>query len=314
MTKFCTSCGGVLKEPYKFCPQCGAQIRIDENDVGDQNKKEFIGKEGEIKVVVCDNCGDENLPDSKICRGCGVLLNRNAILKVVPGKEASFPERISKKSVNPSELKKKDKKKKIKPAPKQEIKNNSKEIDSKKIYLIALVITIFVLVILFTSGVFDSDVTDSSGINTGNNQPTGSGIDLNSLQKINDLEARVNANPDDLALVLELAHLKNDSGFYENAITLYQRYLDKKPENADARIDMGVCYFNIGNYDTAISEMKKALEYQPKHQIGHLNLGVVNLRAGNIDEAKSWFKKTIELGPDTEIGKKAKELLNSHNL
>ena len=60
--------------------------------------------------------------------------------------------------------------------------------------------------------------------------------------------------------------------------------------------------------------MKKALEYKPNHQIGHLNLGVVNLTAGNVDVAKEWFQKAIELGPETEVGKKAKDLLNSHNL
>ena len=94
----------------------------------------------------------------------------------------------------------------------------------------------------------------------------------------------------------------------------YELYLKSNPNIPDVLVDLGVCYYNIGNYTTAISEMKRALEFQPNHQIGHLNLGVVNLTAGNIDEAKSWFLKAIELGPNNNIGKRAKDLLNTHNL
>ena len=77
---------------------------------------------------------------------------------------------------------------------------------------------------------------------------------------------------------------------------------------------MGVCMYNLSDFDNAIIQMKKALEYEPNHQIGHLNLGVVNLTLGNSEKAKEWFQKAYDLGPETDIGKRAKELLNSHNL
>ncbi|MFC2103065.1 tetratricopeptide repeat protein [Bacteroidota bacterium] len=308
MAKHCTNCGEELKESYKFCPGCGEVIKPDEIDVNEN------GEKGKIEIIVCDNCGTENLSDDNICKQCGVPLKEKVIKKVVSEKETSFQTKYAANKLDPASSKKKQSKKKRKPAPTKEINSHSKEIDSKKIYLIASVIAIFVVIVLLSTGVFDSNVPVDRNPNSGGDQSTGSGIDLNSLQRINDLETRLNSNPDDLNLLLELAHLKNDSGFYENAITLYQRYLDKKPDNSDARIDMGVCYYNIGNYETAIFEMKKALEYQPKHQIGHLNLGIVNLTAGNVDEAKSWFQKALELGPDTDVGKKAQELLNSHSL
>jgi len=315
MAKYCTACGVELDEVYKFCPECGAGINQNENDENKRGEHEKLNRRmGEKDVIICDNCGDENPNGIKNCSGCGAVLRGKVIKKTTSEHNLhTQPKKEIKREIR-STSKKKTKKKQQNPKSENVNNSGSRQFDAKKIYLIAAVIIIFVIVVLFSSGVFESDETVSLSSNTGNEQSIGSGIDLNSLQQINELEAKVNANPDDFKLLLELAHLKNDSGFYENAITLYQRYLDKNPADADARIDMGVCFFNIGNYETAINEMKKALEYQPNHQIGHLNLGIVNLTAGNVEEAKSWFKKTIELGPDSEIGKKAKELLNSHSL
>src|SRR5690606_25246217 len=108
-------------------------------------------------------------------------------------------------------------------------------------------------------------------------QNSSSGIDLSAMNEINALEEKVKANPDDLQSLLHLAHLKNDAGLYDAAIISYKNYLDKNPSDADARVDMGVCYYNLKDYNSAITEMKKALEYKPDHQIAHLNLGIVNL-------------------------------------
>mgnify|MGYP003514677669 FL=1 len=112
--------------------------------------------------------------------------------------------------------------------------------------------------------------------------------------------------------MLELAHLQNDSRMYEKAIINYKLYLQTKPEDADARIDMGVCYYNLKDYDNAINEMTNALKYEPNHQIGHLNLGIVNLSAGNLEKSKEWLLKAISLDPTSEVGKRAQELLQSH--
>jgi TolA-binding protein len=315
MQKFCTGCGTIINDKYKFCPECGTEIIKTEQEKNfsiEQTHLENSLSKPTKKVIICDNCGDENDLDANICNGCGAKLTSKN-LKTVSTKDRSQTSKsnieIPKKK--PDISKSKNYKRKRKTNVNKAI-SHEKEFDSKKLYLIASVIGIFALVILFSSGVFDSDITTVS--NKTVDQSNGSGIDLTSIQRINELEAKLNANPDDTATLLELAHLQNDSGFYNKAIPLYERYLNKFPSDANVRIDMGVCYYNLGNYEKAIKVMKKALEYDPKHQIGHLNLGIVNLTAGNVAEAEKWFKKTIELGPDTDAGKRAKELLNSHNL
>ena len=316
MANFCAECGSNLSENFKFCPECGATIIS-------SNSNDAIGTEQTnlsdpkykktVEITICENCGDENPSDNEVCDGCGIKLEGTIVQKTVEFKKPLTERLETPQPQKSAEHQKDKKKKKTKPNKKAELQKEKKKFDTKKIYLIIAVISIFILIILFSSGVFDSSLT-TVNTNVNPNQSSGSGIDLGSLQNINNLEAKLSANPDDTKTLLELAHLNNDSGFYEKAIPLYQSYLEKFPENADARIDMGVCMYNIGEYDNAIREMKKALEYEPKHQIGHLNLGVVNLTAGNVDVAKGWFQKAVDLGPDTDVGKRAKELLNSHNL
>ena len=317
MANFCAECGSIANENFKFCPECGAKIITSiQNDTieREQTTNSNPTHKKTVDVIICENCGDENPSDNEICDGCGSKLEGTVIQKTVEVKKPVTERVETTQPQKPAELQKfkKKKKRKTKPTKKAEPHKEEKEFDTKKIYLIVTVISIFMVIILFSSGVFDASV-NTVNTNLTPNQSTGSRIDLGSLQKINNLEAKLNANPNDTETLLELAHLKNDSGFYDRAIPLYQRYLEKFPEDADARIDMAVCMYNLGAYDNAIREMKKAIEYEPKHQIGYLNLGVVNLTAGSIAVAKEWFQKAITLGPDTDVGKRAKELLNSHN-
>ena len=313
MSNFCTQCGSEINENFRFCPNCGAEVHslTQNNNI---EKKQSTGEthpsNDESQVIVCDNCGEENPLTETTCVSCGARLKKTGdyIERKSTKLKAKRPE------IN--QLIKPSHKTKSKPVNKRTNSQNEvktgKEIDSKKIILIAALLAILAFVILLTSGAFESQPSVTSNNNTGNNQDNGSGIDLNNIQQINELEAKLKANPDDKETLLKLAHLQNDSGFYEKAIPLYQKYLAQVPADADARIDMGVCYYNIHDYDSAIKEIKTALKYKPDHQIGNLNLGIVNLAAGNMDEAMKWLQKAVDLGPETEIGKRAKELLNSH--
>ncbi len=185
-----------------------------------------------------------------------------------------------------------------------------KVLDNKKILIISSAIVVVFIFALVASGVFDSGVNEN--VSQISDQTSNSSVNLANLEEITQLENKINANPDDLESTLHLGHLQQDAGLSEKAIINYKKYLTKFPENADARVDMAICYYNLGDYTTAISEMETAIKYQPKHQIAYLNLGIVNLAAKNIEASKAWFKKTAELDPNTEAGKRAQELLSSH--
>jgi ribosomal protein L40E len=290
MVKFCPACGSKLGNEFKYCPSCGYNLQ----NIGTPQ----VSSE-KINIIECKNCGTENPYDAGVCEGCGIKLNG----------ESRTVTKIS-STINVQQKKSfKDQKSKKKEQPQQPV-NTFKEIDSKKIYGILGAVLIVGFIILQAAGVFDKPVSSVS--NTNLNQSQNSGVDLSSLQRINELEEILKANPNDNKSLLELAHLRNDSRMFDKAIENYQLYLTHVPEDADARIDMGVCYYNLGRYDEAIAAMTKALEYNPNHQIGHLNLGIVNLSAGNVAKSKEWLLKAVSLGPETDAGKRAQELLTSH--
>jgi len=318
MLKFCTECGSKLANGYKFCPDCGAKIipsvdnnlsRLKQSNQNNQTSKAVS------QIIICDNCGEENSIDNVICDGCGIKLKGTISKKIIPPVKDDDTEHHTKHSGKTSKQQNiKNKKHKKETHKKTGSIKEEKQLDSKIIFIISAAIGGILIIVLISFGALDSSGTVVPGNNTGSNQSTGSGIDLSNIGLINDLEKQLQADPGNKEILIQLANLKNDSGFNEQAIPLYRRYLEIVPEDPDARIDMGVCMYNVGDFENAIKEMKKALEYKPDHQIGHLNLGVVNLTFGNVDEARTWFELAVKLGPTTEVGKRAKELLNSHKL
>lgn len=273
---YCSECGYKIEGDFKFCPNCGNQIKTSADTVKEK-----------IEVMICKNCGVENSPESENCFSCGVPLKGS-------NKKLSSSVKTKKKT----DIKK------------DQVQKDEKVLDNKKILSIsALVVIVFVLALVLT-GVFDSGT--ETHVTQLNNQSTGSEVSLDKLDEIAELENKIKANPDDMESTLHLAHLSQDSGLLEKAIINYKKYLKKNPENADARVDMGICYYNLGDYTSAINEMETAIKYEPKHQIAHLNLGIVNLTAQNLQESKEWFRKAVEINPESEAGKRAQELLNSH--
>ena len=294
---YCPNCGDELKGEFNFCPSCGFNLQ----NIGEIKHSPGVSST-ETEVVICDNCGGENPLGTEVCESCGIKLSSEAakiIKKEIPAKSYPEKKRSQLKVVKEKTLKEEKATAKV-----------VKEIDSKRILGIAAAVIGGGFLILFAAGVFDKPV--SSNVSTNVTQDQSSGVDLSALQRINELEEKVKNNPGNKESLLELAHLRNDSGMFDKAIGDYQKYLEFVPDDADARVDMGVCYYSLRRYDEAIKEMTKALEYKPDHQIAHLNLGIVNLAASNVEKSKEWLRKAVDLNPNSEIGKRAQELLNSH--
>jgi Flp pilus assembly protein TadD, contains TPR repeats len=131
--------------------------------------------------------------------------------------------------------------------------------------------------------------------------------------EIQALEKDVTSHPNDMVLTLQLANSLHDGLFYERAIPYYKMFLAKNPSDANARVDLGICYKELGNFSEAKKEMKEALKYVPKHLHANFNLGIVCLSEGNLHEANEWFRKTVALDPTSEVGKRAQQLLTQHN-
>jgi len=290
---YCPECGFKLDGNYNFCPNCGSKITQELND-------QVETPERLTEIIICKNCGEENPVENVNCFSCGISL-KNSSAKRQNKNEQRSEKNIKTISENTDAN---DVKKKV---------DQEKVLDNKKVLVIsAAVVAIFVLALVF-SGVFDSGLqSEVPQISDESINSNDGSVNLANLEEINQLESKVKENPDDLESTLHLAHMQQDAGLSEKAIENYKKYLSKFPEDADARVDMGICYYNLNYYNTAIKEMETAIKYQPKHQIAYLNLGIVNLTAKNLEASREWFKKTVELDPNSEAGKRAQELLHSH--
>ncbi len=315
MVYTCNECNFEVNVKFSFCPECGTKVTfiektdsIESDDANDQNS--FSSKD----IIICENCGDENTVSTLFCESCGDTLDNNS--KTISEdnstyshiqKENSKKESLkSRKPVTATHSKSGIKKKKH-PEVKTEYQTGNK-LSNRQLGFIIGIVLFLSLIVLIGSGVFDKKPTVSFvPVESGSGQ-----INLQNLEKINQLEEIIKANPENHSAMLELANLQFDSGLFERAIIYYRQYLEVHPDNADARIDFGVCYYELREYDKAIKEMETALQYKADHQIGHFNLGIVNLAAGNSEKAKEWWQKTINIDPLSSFGTRAKELIESH--
>jgi tetratricopeptide (TPR) repeat protein len=176
--------------------------------------------------------------------------------------------------------------------------------------LIVAVIAVLALVILAYTMFFEKR-PGADALQQQVSQPMSALVQLPS--DIQELENSVTANPDDMSLTLQLANALHDRQLYDKAIPYYKAYILMNPKDADARVDMGICYKELGKYTEAEGQMKMALHYVPNHLFAHFNLGIVYLSEGNLEESNKWFKKTVALDPNSEVGKHAQQLLTQHN-
>jgi hypothetical protein len=108
------------------------------------------------------------------------------------------------------------------------MENTNKNItlnSTKTVYLVIFLLLIG-MIILFAGGTFVSPKIDKSKVvnNTAPNDNVHNSADMTALNEIKSLETMVSNNPNDLGSLLKLAHLLNDSGFYQKAIENYSKY------------------------------------------------------------------------------------------
>ena len=142
-----------------------------------------------------------------------------------------------------------------------------------------------------------------------------------SVEEIQTFEKRADANPSDADARLLLANALHDKGLFSRAAQEYKKYLVMRPDNPDARVDLGICYYSLAQADSAngerlyplaLQEMETAFKKSPTHQPAAFNIGIVNLHLGNMEASRTWFKRAVDLNKSSELGTKAQQMLDQH--
>ncbi|HZW39208.1 MAG TPA: tetratricopeptide repeat protein [Ignavibacteriaceae bacterium] len=300
MVSNCPYCNFELDKEYKYCPNCGENLAA--------KSKEIIEEE----FVICGNCGLETKSNLPYCSECGIKLT---------GKEEKIVRRIDKQEPTKPVLKAANKPvakkvsvrkenipqgKKVPHTKRVEDKKNTVEISKPVLIIIAIAIISVIILILSLSGVFSSKNEDTQMNNQMGNVP-----DLNVQQDLTAMEQQYKSNPENHAILLSIANMAHDAKLYPKAIDNYKKYIEKEPEDVDAIVDLGICYYETGNLNLAIQTMEQGAKVNPRHQKAHFNLGIINLQAGNTEKAKEWFRKAVDIAPNTETGQNALQQLNT---
>jgi tetratricopeptide (TPR) repeat protein len=148
------------------------------------------------------------------------------------------------------------------------------------------------------------------------------------LAEIEAVRKEVREAPEDNAKLLRLANvlhdysLSTDPTYLSQAIQNYRIYLTRNPSDGNARVDLGICYFESSRVDSsnasglvhmAVEEMKTVYEADPTHQAAAFNLGIVILSSGQAELASEWFRRAITINPESSLGKRAQSILEKHS-
>ncbi len=90
---------------------------------------------------------------------------------------------------------------------------------------------------------------------------------------------------------LTKANTKLEQKKYDEAIWLYQEYLQQHPESEEARRNMGVAYLKAGQTDKAVAEFRSILEKKVKDPYSSLYLGLAYLYKGEAGEAVTFMER-----------------------
>lgn len=274
----CTYCRLPIPSDSKYCPKCGKKLSGG-NESGERSVPEKI---------ICRDCGTSNDGANVFCYGCGSSLGGSRHAHETPRE----------------------------PQEKRGKKNKNGKDQSNTILIVVVLFALAVIASIILE-VRNSGVSETKAVQNQPAQesaPAGSLADPTILQDITALENELKSDPKNSDVLLRLANRLHDAKFYIRAIDIYKKFLALKPANADARVDLGICYFESGDTKAAVGEIEHALTIDPKHQMAMFNLGIIQLDAGNVEEASRRFKQCMELDPTSIVGKKAKELLQQHTM
>lgn len=128
------------------------------------------------------------------------------------------------------------------------------------------------------------------------------------------LIARATANPNDANVVRDLADYYDQTGQYQQALIAYQRYLQLRPDDAQAHTSVGTLLLVSGDVPGAQSQFVQAIGLKPTPRTeaeAHLGLGNVytSLQPPRLSDALNEYRKASDLDPSGDVGNSARTRL-----
>jgi tetratricopeptide (TPR) repeat protein len=135
------------------------------------------------------------------------------------------------------------------------------------------------------------------------------------VARINQLKTRLQDDPNDREVLVELASLYYQAGFWEQAAGYFERLIEIEP-HPDLLTNLGICYRGMKDYDRAVASFDRAFELDPTHWQSLFNKVVVaSMDMGRADLTQQALRAIEAIQPrpaelDQRLGK-LREMLQS---
>ena len=118
------------------------------------------------------------------------------------------------------------------------------------------------------------------------------------MAQVRELTEKIQKNPKDFDSIVELGNLNFDQKNYDDAIKLYRKSLEIRPDALNVRTDMGTALFYANRFDEAIVEFDETLKADPTNAQALFNLGVTMLHGKKDPKAAlQYWEKLVETNP-----------------
>ncbi|GMQ88902.1 MAG: hypothetical protein BMS9Abin09_0343 [Gammaproteobacteria bacterium] len=106
------------------------------------------------------------------------------------------------------------------------------------------------------------------------------------------------AEPAKLPRNYDSALVLMQSGDYKAAIPVLQAFIEKNPELAGPRLNLGIAYQKSGDFEAAVAALTNAIELNPKNAAAHQQLGITYREQGNFKAALDAYTNALQLDSD----------------
>ncbi|MFA7289306.1 MAG: tetratricopeptide repeat protein [Melioribacteraceae bacterium] len=194
----------------------------------------------------------------------------------------------------------------------------------KPIYIYGIVIIVAAIVIaIFSSNIFTSENpagTSNSGApddamhqSMRGKMPSKDNVDKSSMQKLQQLEREVEANPNDTLKMKKLSSYYAIGHQKEKAISLLEKILVKGPNRVDILQALTYMEYVQKNFTKAESYNNQVFKLTNGSLESQFNIAVLEEGKGNVDKAKTLYQSLIKKHPKTDIAKMAQAALERIN-
>jgi cytochrome c-type biogenesis protein CcmH/NrfG len=150
--------------------------------------------------------------------------------------------------------------------------------------------------------------TVHSGIAPGTGAPSAQNVSHDFKTRLADLERRVSETPEDTASLAELGRIKLDAHDLPGAVASLREYLDLRPANHQAWLDLANGLAMQANWTDARGVLEDMLQVYPADGAAQYNIGAVLANKGAIDEALPWWHLAVA-GNDPKAAESARTAL-----